>query len=142
MRVSEETAAGSDACSNKGKKTNDHITSAVTGVGNTCVCLGVVPVQNQAMNGETVIETYALLDNGSGATLCHKRLVQTLNLKGEKLKFTLTGMTGSKKIESELVNLTVKLLDETVTIQLSNVKALEQMPVSASCIPRNEDLSK
>ena len=141
VRVSEETGAGNDTCS-KGKETNDHVTSAVTGVGNTRVCLGVVPVEVQAMNGETVIETYALLDNGSEANLCHKQLAQRLNLKGEKSKFTLTGMTGSKEIDSELVNITVKSLDETVTIQLSNVKTVEQMPVSASCIPRNEDSSK
>ena len=108
----------------------------------TRVYLRVVPVKVQAMNGETVIETYALLDKGSEATLCHKPLAQKLNLKGEKPKFTLTGMTGSKEIDSELVNITVKSLDETITIQLSNVKTVEQMPVSESCITRNEDLSK
>ena len=49
-------------------------------------------------------------------------------------------MTGSKEIESELVNITVKSLDETVKVQLSNVKTVDQMPIPASCIPRNEDL--
>lgn len=84
VRGNEETGAGNDARSNT-KEAADHVTSVVTSAGNGRVCLGVVPVKVQAIKGEAVIETYALLDNGSEATLCHKTLAQRLKLKGNKV---------------------------------------------------------
>ena len=46
---------------------------AATGTGETRVCLGIIPIKVQGKGGCRVIETYALLHNGSKVTLCHER---------------------------------------------------------------------
>ena len=49
-------------------------------------------------------------------------------------------MTGSALVESCLVDLVVKSLDESVTVALLNVKTVKEMP-STSCIVKTEDLT-
>ena len=45
---------------------NDRETAvATTGAGENRVCLGIVPVKVQGKGGDRMVETYALLDNGS-----------------------------------------------------------------------------
>ena len=73
------------------------------------------------------METYALLDSGSEVTLCHERLVKTLNLGGDKLKFTLTGINGSAEIESQLADIHVESLDGCTAVELVNVKTVKQI---------------
>jgi len=87
-----------------------------------------------------VIETYALLDNGSEVTLCHERLVKELRLDGQRFEFTLTGMTGSEKVDSKLVDLVVKSIDDSVEVELCSVKTVINMPISTSSIAKREDL--
>ena len=82
------------------------------------------------------METYALLDSGSEVTLCHERLVKTLNLGGDKLKFTLTGINGSAEIESQLVDIHVESLDGCTAVELVNVKTVKQM------LPKKVDLER
>ena len=65
---------------------------AATRAGEKRVCLGVIPVRVRGHNSTHEVETYALLDNGSEVTLCRERLMETLGLDGDKLKFTLTGI--------------------------------------------------
>ena len=88
------------------------------------------------------VETYALFDRGSEVTLCHKRLVKTINLGGNKLKFTLTGINGSAEIESQLVDIHVESLDGCTAVELVNVKTVKQMPVAKGCIPKKVDLER
>lgn len=54
------------------------ITVAATGAGETRVCLGIVPVKVRGKGNNQIVETYALLDNGSEVTLCHEQLVSKL----------------------------------------------------------------
>lgn len=68
------------------------------------VCLGVVPVKVQSKEGGKVLETYALLDSGSEVTLCQEQLSIKLGLNGQKSSFKLTGMTGTKDIQGELIS--------------------------------------
>ena len=49
-------------------------------------------------------------------------------------------MMGSALVESCLVDLVVKSLDESVTVALLNVKTVKEMP-STSCIMKTEDLT-
>ena len=58
-----------------------------------------------------MIETYALLDSGSEVMLCHECLLNQLAVSGRKLDFTLSGMTGSTKVKSELVDIVVSFMD-------------------------------
>ena len=88
-----------------GVSNGNGVAVAATGAGETQVCLGIIPVKVQGTGGCRVIETYAPLDNGSEVTLCHELLVKELGLDTERFEFTLTGMTGSQKVNSKLVDL-------------------------------------
>ena len=81
---------------------------AATRAGGKKVCLSVIPVRVRGHNSTHEVETYALLDNGSEVTLCHERLMETLGLDGEKLKFTLTGINGTTEVEGQSINIVVE----------------------------------
>ena len=81
---------------------------AATRAGEKRVCLGVIPVRVRGHNSTHEVETYALLDNGSEVTLCHERLMETLGLDGDKLKFTLTGINGTTEVEGQSINIVVE----------------------------------
>ena len=49
------------------------ITVAATGAVETRVCLGIVPIKVGGKGNNQIVETYALLDNGSEVTLCHEQ---------------------------------------------------------------------
>ena len=57
------------------------------------------------------------MDNGSEVMLCHERLVRKLGLLGDKINYTLTGMTGSSEIEGQMVDITVKSIDEAFVVE-------------------------
>ena len=118
------------------------ITVAATGAEETRVCLGIVPVKVRGKGNNQIIETYALLDNGSEVTLCHEQLVSKLELDRKRLSLTLTGITGSMQMESQVVKLTVMSMDESIAVQLPGVRTVAQMPISRSCIPRKGDLAR
>ena len=115
---------------------------AATTAGEKRVCLGVVPVRVRGCEGTQEVETYALLDSGSEVTLCHERLMETLNLGGDRLKFTLTGINGSAEVESQLIDIHVESLDGSTAVELTKVKTVKQMPVSKGCIAKKMDLKK
>jgi len=91
-------------------------------------------------NSTKYVSTYALLDSGSEVTLCHEQLCNDLNLEGSKVKYTLSGITGSSQVESKAVDLTVKSMDENFVIELNNVRTVKEMPISPCCIVKREDL--
>jgi len=115
---------------------------AATGAGENRVCLGIMPVKVQGKGGGRMVETYALLDNGLEVTLYHERLAKELRLDGERCSFIMTGMTGSAQVESCLVDFVVKSMDESVAVKLLNVRTVNNMPISTSCIAKKEDLSR
>ena len=50
-------------------------------------------------------------------------------------------MTGSQKVNSKLVDLLVKSIDDSVDVELCKVKSVVNMPISTSCIAsQREDL--
>ena len=118
------------------------IAVAATRAGETRVCLGIVPVKVRRKSNNQIVETYALLDNGSEVTLCHEQLVSDLELHRERLSFTLIGITGSTQMESHVVTLTVTSVDESIVVELAGVRKVAQMPISRSCIPREGDLAR
>lgn len=130
------------SCDVTGAGNGNGIAVAATGAGETRVCLGIIPVKVQGKSNNQIIETYALLDNGSEVTLCHEQLVSKLELDSERLSCTLTGITGSTQMESHVVNLTVMSMDESIVVELPSVKTVAQMPISRSCIPRKGDLAR
>ena len=106
------------------------MSATTTEVGGSKVCLGVIPVKVCATNSSESVETYALMDNGSEVTLCHERLVRKLGLLGDKINYTLTGMTGSSEIEGQMVDITVKSIDEAFVVEIPKVKTVKQEDLS------------
>ncbi len=67
-------------------------------------------------------------------------LKESLGVSGTRLDFTLSGMTGSTKVESQHVDLIVMSMDESVTVELPNVRTVKHMPITENCIAKKEDL--
>ena len=82
------------------------------------------------------------MDSGSEVTLCHERLKESLGASGTRLDFTLSGMTMSTRVESQQIDLVAMSMDESVSVELSNMRTVEHMPISESCIARKEDVEK
>ena len=138
---SRERVTGTNTSSDTSGVTSERsAVTATTGAGER-VCLSVVPVKVLAKGGNFIpVETYALLDSGSEITLCHESLKESLGVSGTRLDFTLSGMTGSTMVESQQVDLTVMSMDESVTVELPNVRTVKYMPITGSCIAKKEDL--
>ena len=58
-------------------------------------------------------------------TLCHEQLANKLELDGERLSFTLTGVTGSTQVESRVVDVIVLSMDESVAVELPRCLSLQ-----------------
>ena len=80
------------------------------------------------------------MDTGSEVTLCHEELSTKLEICGEKLNFTLTGMTESQKVESQVVDIVVESMDGSTSVALENIRTVKNIPILEGCIPRREDL--
>ena len=63
--VTSEQQVSSGSCDVTGTGNSNGITVAATGAGETRVCLGIVPVKVRGKGNNQIVETYALLDNGS-----------------------------------------------------------------------------
>ncbi|CAB4028223.1 Hypothetical predicted protein, partial [Paramuricea clavata] len=124
----------------KGCREQEVKVTVATGAGER-VCLSVVPLKVRAKgSNQPAIGAYVLLDSGSEVTLCHERLKKQLAVSGRKLDFTLSGMTGSTKVRSELIDIEVASLDGEILIELSNVRTVNQMPISEACIAKKGDV--
>ena len=131
-------------CPNDAEETTNQLeraqVSSAIGVGEK-VCLSVVPVKVKAKGGAgPVIKTYALLDSGSEVTLCHEVLRKKLGVSGTELDFTLSGMTGSTRMNRQLIDITVTSIDNEASVDLSNVGTVTEIPISGSCIAKREDV--
>lgn len=58
-----------------------------------------------------------------------------------KFNFTLSGMTGSTRVESAQINIVVMSMDESVSVELSNIRTVKHMPISANCIAKKKGIS-
>lgn len=68
--------------------------------------------------------------------------LEQLGASGPRLNFTLSGMTGSTSVESQLLDILLMSVDETMLVDLSNVRTVKQMPISSDCIAKKGDLKK
>ena len=76
----------------------------------------------------------------SQVRLIHQKLQRELEAHGRKIDFTLSGINGSKQIDSELLGIVVMSMDGETSLELSNVRTVEKMPIAGSCIARKEDI--
>ena len=83
------------------------------GTGHTVdkVRLRIVPVRIRGNQHGQVLETYALLVNGSDVTLCDRKLVDELRITGQPRSFMLTTQESN---DSERSGLDVKLIIDSI----------------------------
>jgi len=80
------------------------------------------------------------LDNGSQVNICNQRLMDKLHANGANIKQKITGIAGSREINSPLVSLRVKRLNESATFSLPEVLVMKDLPDISSSIPRDSQL--
>ncbi|XP_014670064.1 PREDICTED: uncharacterized protein LOC106811056 [Priapulus caudatus] len=100
----------------------------------------IVPVKIQAK--DKVVVTHAFLDSGSTASFCTTSLLDRLNMRGESTKFNLTTMSNTSERECQCVSMSVSSLDDQHFLGLTNVLAVETLPVSANDIPDQRDVDR
>ena len=124
----------------KNSSQNESRLTAATGAGER-VCLNVIPVKVQIKGQNTpAVVKYALLDCGSEVTLVHKKLKEELRAQGREIDLLLSGINRSKQVNGELLDIVVTSMDGETSLELSDVRTVEQMPISRSCIARKEDI--
>ena len=94
--------------SNSETSSQDRVNVTAAIVAGERVCLSVVPLKVQVKGSDLPqLETYALLDSGSEVTLCLGHFRKKLGVSGPRLNCTLSGMTGSTRVESQLLDIVV-----------------------------------
>jgi len=107
---------------------------------NAGVRLMVAPVRVFNDDGSRFVDTYCFLDNGSQVNICSQRLTDKLHANGANVTQKITGIPGSREINSPLVSLRVKGLKESATFSLSEVSVMKDLPDISSSIPRDSQL--
>ena len=93
------------------------------------VYLNVIPVRVSA--GNKSVLTYAFLNQGSTATLCDKRLLNQLEVLGEKVDFNISTIKGnSTRRRATKVNFTLSSLIGPDTLVLPEVLSVDNLPTN------------
>ena len=115
---------------------NSTMTPSAEGAGESSKCfacasngksgafLNIVPVRISA--GKKTVCCFAFLDQGSTTSLCDERLLNALDITGEKTSFTLNNSAaqlGSK------VDLMVSSLSDSGNLHLKNALSVNNLPV-------------
>lgn len=103
--------------------------------------LSIVPVKVKSKKSHKIVETYALLDQGSSGSFCTSSLMNKLNFSGRGTKILLHTMGKKKLVGSCIVSdLELAGLESNLYCDLPDVFAQKKMPVCRSDIPREQDL--
>lgn len=132
--TSQEVDNGTEAVSAKHRGNSNHAHQRQRG---KRVCLRAEPVKVQAHGRE--VQTWALLDDGSDVSLCEKRLMNMLGLKGRDTTFNLKTVIGCKQEAGREISLTVMDLQGNESVHLPNVWAVDSLPIDKDSLPSIED---
>ena len=84
--------------------------------------LSVVSIKVKGRGKGRIIETYALLDNGSTATFCTEQLLEDFGVHGSKCELSLATIENENtKSESMVANLEVMDLEDNVMVEMPTV---------------------
>ena len=75
------------------------------------------------------LPTFALLDTGSSASFCTKRLMNDMKMQGVNMSYQLRTLHGTDNNHSEVVNLRVSSRDGTASLEMNNVFVVDEIPV-------------
>ena len=107
------------------------------------VRLKIVPVKVQGNRPGEVVETYALLDNGSDASLCDKKLIDELGISDIPRNFFLTTQKKRNSAKSGLkVERTIDLINDESRLEIPKVWTVDRMSMTEHSILRVQDVDK
>ena len=93
--------------------------------------LPMVPVQVRSKHTHRVVQTYALLDTGSTNTFCSEKLIQELDITGERVDLSLKTVKDNKDVDAILVSLYVNGMQvgyDKEPYHLDKVFAIKEFP--------------
>ena len=107
------------------------------------VSLRILPVRVRGNKPGQMIETYALLDNGSDVNLCDRELVEKLGITGQPRSFLLT--TQESK-DSKMSGLEIKLIINSIngdsSLEIPRAWTVDRLNISECSIPRDLDVNE
>ena len=90
-----------------------------------------LPVVGITVNDK--IDTCALLDTASSQSFCTRSIVDQLGINETPVTYSLNTLSNSSEIQSSSVDMTIKSLDGTASLCLSNVYIVDKIPIKTSC---------
>ena len=106
------------------------------------ICLGIIPVVVNGMNG-TSCKTYALLDDGADKTLCDERLLDALNVSSRPVTFNISTVRPTDSTtHGQEVDLQVQGVNSNDQVNLHNVWSVKRLPISVHSAVVSSDIKK
>ena len=122
------------------KSVETSVSAATAGGSKKTAFLGIIPVRVEGRGGR-VVETYALLDNGSQQSFCSEELLLKLGIKRKAINYTVTTLTSQKqRYRGREANLTVKSLSGSNTAHLSGVWTVKNLAISTRLAAKPSDI--
>lgn len=107
------------------------------------VSLRILLVRVRGNEPGQMIETYALLDNGSDVTLCERELVDELGITGQPRSFLLTTQESKDSERSGLeIKLIIDLINGDASLEIPRVWTMDRLNISECSIPRDHDVNE
>ena len=104
------------------------------------VCMGIIPVRLVGPGGSQI--TYALLDNGSDATLIDGELARALGLQGDTTALKLHSVNAVREVNTKRVRFLVQSIDRSGSAHVETAYAVENLSIGAGCFPRQDELDR
>ena len=106
----------------------------------TPVCLRCIPVRLQGPKG--IVSTYALIDNGSDATLLKSDLAERLGLSCDPCELNISTVSGKKCFKSSKAALEILAIDSESSVLVKCAYTVPNLPVSEAGVPSKFDIEK
>ena len=112
-----------------------------TGAGHQRKSLSIVPVKVRGKGEINEVITYALLDNGSTASFCSEDLLSKLGVEAKKCHISLATISNVvENWDSATVGLEINDLNNTASVDVSNVFVVKKLNISKDAIANQEDI--
>ena len=114
-----------------------------TWAGCETIALSIVPVKVKGRGKGRIIETCALLGNGSTATFCTEQLLEDLGVHGNKCELSLTTIENeNSKSVSMVASLEVMDLEGNVMVEMPTVFSREKLNIPLGEISKQADVDQ
>ena len=107
------------------------------------VLSGTVDVTVTASSGRSV-RTHALLDPGGDRTFCSVELLEALQIRGKKTKFTVSTLSSERDLNTQVVSLNVSPVDSSgvKSLDLDEVHGVDKLPSMKGSFAEPCDIEK